>query len=191
MLARGCTDPASTASLTRDDYFLNPLYDDYPVVHVTHGQAAAYCAWAGKRLPTEAEWEKAARGPEPRDYPWGDLGADCFRANIATPPENVVAGTGEDALLPCYGDTVPVDAFAHAASPYGVLNMAGNAAEWVADRYAWDYYDSAIYPDNAVDPPARNKAVAALSAAGRFWVTGITRERRTVTRFGRKPRGPI
>jgi formylglycine-generating enzyme required for sulfatase activity len=102
--------------------------DDHPVVHVSWHDAEAYCAWAGGRLPTEAEWEYAARGPESFAYPWGD-DFDCAKGNFAT-------DCGSDD----YDHTSPVGSFLEGASWVNAYDLSGNVWEWVADWYAEDYY---------------------------------------------------
>jgi eukaryotic-like serine/threonine-protein kinase len=121
--AGACTLPQELKSQRRPDYFIDPEFKDYPVIYVTWGQARAYCEWAGRRLPTEAEWERAGRGDDFRTFPWGEDKANGLLANF-----NMLVG-----------DTSRVGTYPAGASPFGVLDMAGNVAEWVNDYYSFDY----------------------------------------------------
>ena len=119
--ARSCKAPEYSKSYSHPDYYGSSQYADYPVIYVDWSQADTYCRWAGRRLPTEAQWEKAARGTDGRTYPWGE-GIDCQKANYNA----------------CVGDTTRVGSYPAGASPYGALDMAGNVWEWVADKYDRD-----------------------------------------------------
>lgn len=130
--AQACAPPVDTSSYTRKSYYGNSAFDNYPVVWVTQQQAADYCRWAGARLPTEAEWEYAARGPEGRIFPWGNT-FDGKRLNYCD--ARCAAGPNDPTVDDGYADTAPVGSYPTGVSWCGALDLAGNVREWVADYY--------------------------------------------------------
>ena len=124
--AGACEPPVEFKSEHHDTYFNTDEYADFPVVFVTWGYADDYCSWAGKRLPSEAEWERAARGDDFRNFPWGDERPGATQANFNY---NI-------------RDVTRVGSFPAGASPYGALDMSGNVWEWVNDYYNANYYSS-------------------------------------------------
>lgn len=142
--------------------------DDHPMVRVTWHEARDYCLWAGGDLPSEAQWEKAARGTNGQLYPWGDEWEPtaCHRSRL----------TAGDAL-----STAPVDAYPMGASPYGCLDMVGNVWEWCLDWYAESYAGLA-----ARNPTGPNHGVSRVMRGGSWFY----RDRKHFRATSRKHLGP-
>jgi formylglycine-generating enzyme required for sulfatase activity len=151
-----CTPPA------RSDFYLESAYAYHPVTGISWDQAAAYCSWAGRRLPSEAEWEKTARGTDGRIYPWGN-----------SIPTDELANFDQHV-----DETTPVGSYPDGASPYGALDMAGNAWEWVLDGYSPEYYSISPEQNPISDSPINRRVLRGgnwdsnaegVRSANRFW----------------------
>jgi eukaryotic-like serine/threonine-protein kinase len=189
-----CKPPRQVNSNTRTNYYDSPEFSDYPVGYVDWNQAKSYCEWRGGSLPTEAQWEKAARGTDGRTYPWGE-GIDCNRANydknisssgeVGCPVEMSFVGNfltygliAPLAMGVTVGDTTAVGSYPRGISPYGAYDMAGNVWELVADQYSETYYQSSpasnpLGPENGQGHVLRGGAFTDaefnVRAAERLW----------------------
>ena len=157
-----CTLPHETKSFRNASYYGNPDFDDYPVVAVDRDQAEAYCSWANTRLPTEAEWEYAAKGPDGNAYPWGTT----FDSKVLN-----YSGNGNY-------DTLAVTANPDDVSDFGIFDLGGNVAEWIQDRYQDNWYTVTDQPADPTGPSYGSYYVIRGSSA-----QGPENNARTADRF--------
>ena len=154
--AGSCDPPTNGKSKTRKNYYAYPEFNNYPVIYVTWYDANSYCSWADRRLPTEAEWEKAAGWDSINDrkslYPWGER-INCDLANY------------ESNVGSCESDTTPVDT--GSKSPYGLYGMGGDVWEWVADWYSSDYYESSTL----LNPKGSDSGIQRVARGGAWTST--------------------
>ena len=142
--------------------FTNPEYASHPVVGVNWDQAQAYCAWIQGNLPSEAQWEKAARGSNGNAYPWGNTAPSCDLLNFAN----------------CYGRTTNANAYKDGKSPFGLFDMAGNVFEWV-----YDYYDANYYAQSPAANPTGPASGQYRSVRGSSFESAVEQTASAIRRF--------
>lgn len=173
-----CTKPSKVDSSS--SFYTKPQYADYPVVQVNWEQAQTYCKWAGGSLPSEAQWEKAARGTDGRRFPWGNAQPDGKKLNLCD--KNCSLKEKDDNQNDGYMNLAPVGSFPDGMSPYGLLDMAGNVWEWTADWFQAAYYKTA-----PTDNPTGPQEGTARTIRGGSWSDKTAAQFRTVVRQGISP----
>jgi formylglycine-generating enzyme required for sulfatase activity len=172
-----CTPPYSYGSFSRDSYFGDSAFDNFPVIEVTWNDANNYCSWARRRLPTEAEWEKSARGTDTLIYPWGNA-FDGTYLNFCD--INCFISFKFRSWDDGYGDTAPVGSYPTGASPFGLLDLAGNVSEWVDD-----WYDA--YPGGNANPNSAFGRNYRVTRGGSWFELTPYSMRTTARGFGSRP----
>ena len=186
-----CQNAGACTQLNDEEYsvllygdFIAADFPDYPVVGVSWFHAREYCEWEGRRLPTEAEWEKAAGGISGQMYPWGHSEPTGQHVNLCTAECLEMPGilpARDPGFVDSYRTTAPVVSFSIGASPYGALNLAGNVWEWVADWYAEDYY-----ANSPTENPAGPASGAKRVIRGGGWLSDLM----TIRTSQRRPMPP-
>jgi formylglycine-generating enzyme required for sulfatase activity len=186
--AGACSPPDPTTDYLGDAYYGTDAFAAYPVINISWFDADAYCRWRGARLPTEAEWEMAARWDPASgvtlDYPWDNV-FDPERLNYCD--SSCALGNGDPAHDDGWPQAAPVGSFPLGASPLGLVDMAGNVAEWVADWYSATYYE--VSPaQNPTGPESGTERVV----RGAAWGVANPDSFRSTVRVRFKPdlRGP-
>ncbi len=152
--AGACAQPFEIHSSTNPSYYGNEEFKEYPVLFVDWEMANTYCTWANRRLPSEAEWEKAARGKDDRNYPWGNS-FDMEKLN--TCDINCLESWANLAFDDGYAHVAPVGSYSNGKSPFRILDMLGNVWEWNNDYYA--RYDQSPSASNPIGPATGTKRI--------------------------------
>ncbi|MBL6964981.1 MAG: formylglycine-generating enzyme family protein [Anaerolineales bacterium] len=178
-----CDPPFTNKSFTRQEYYGNPEYADYPVIWVKWEMARTYCEWAGRRMPTEAEAEKAARGTDGHKFPWGDEPYSGEYANMCDVncPKSWANPNWDDG----YADTAPVGSYPAGASPYGAMDMVGNVWEWnasIIQPYPYDANDGRENPENPENIQIERSWRSGAWNDGYWWMRASVRYR-SVTNY--------
>jgi eukaryotic-like serine/threonine-protein kinase len=152
------------------EYYTSEEYANYPIINVSWFQARDYCGWVGRRLPSEAEWEKAARGVDGRKYPWGNEKVNDDLANFCD--KDCTAGHPNPSFNDGYPETAPVGSYPKGASPYGIMDMAGNVWEWTSTIPKPYPYDAADGREDEQDVAYNSKWPQRILRGG-TWSNGI------------------